>query len=74
MNEELNKKRQLISKPNNTSDKMVMALRKKKLGEIFDGMDDDQDGEISYNHINTQFLTLELQHAFKPLLQELDQL
>ena len=53
MNEELNKKRQLISKPNNTSDKMVMALRKKKLGEIFDGMDDDQDGEISYNHINT---------------------
>ena len=74
LNEDLAEKRKLISKPNGTSDRMVMAMRKKKLGEIFDEMDDDQDGEISHSLINTKFLSLELKHAFKPLLQELEQL
>ena len=51
-----------------------MAMRKQKLSEIFDGMDDDGDGEISHGLINVQVLSLELQHAFKPLLGELEQL
>ena len=51
-----------------------MQARKNKLGEIFERLDDDQDGEISSHKINLSCLNHELLNAFRPLLNELDQL
>jgi len=49
-----------------------MQARKNKLGEIFEKLDDDGDGEISSHKINLNCLNSELLRAFKPLLNELE--
>lgn len=46
-------------------------MRRKKLGEIFEKMDGDRDGEISHSKID-DVLPPELKNAFRPLLGELE--
>ena len=69
----LNDQRRIIAKANGKSDKIVAQLRRQKLGEIFERMDGDRDGEISHSKID-DVLSLELRNAFRPLLGELEQL
>ena len=69
----LNDQRRIITKANGKSDKIVAQLRRQKLGEIFERMDGDRDGEISHSKID-DVLSLELRNAFRPLLGELEQL
>lgn len=60
-----------MAKANGKSDKIVAQLRRQKLGEIFERMDGDRDGEISHSKID-DVLSLELRNAFRPLLGELE--
>ena len=45
-----------------------------KINEIFDKLDDDNDGEISTAKINMQALDSDMMEIFKPLMVELEQL
>ena len=67
----LNDQRRLVAKANDKSDRIIAQLRRQKLGEIFERMDGDRDGEISHSKID-DVLSLELRHAFRPLLGELE--
>jgi len=67
----LNDQRRLIAKANDKSDRIIAQLRRQKLGEIFERMDGDRDGEISHSKID-DVLSLELRNAFRPLLGELE--
>jgi len=67
----LNDQRRIMAKANGKSDKIVAQLRRQKLGEIFERMDGDRDGEISHSKID-DVLSLELRNAFRPLLGELE--
>ena len=67
----LTDQRRIIAKANGKSDKIVAQLRRQKLGEIFERMDGDRDGEISHSKID-DVLSLELRNAFRPLLGELE--
>lgn len=69
----LNDQRRLVAKANDKSDRIIAQLRRQKLGEIFERMDGDRDGEISHSKID-DVLSLELRNAFRPLLGELEQL
>ena len=66
--------RRLGSKANLKSDRIIQNVRTQRLTEIFEKLDDDQDGEISANKLNTDALSLELFRAFMPLLKELEAL
>ena len=46
----------------------------KKINEIFDVLDSDKDGEISWNKIDLSGLSADLVEVFKPLLEELEQI
>ena len=72
--EKLNEQRNKVSRPNYKSDQMIYQARKNKLGEIFEKLDSDQDGEISSYKIDLDYLSHELRNAFKPLLNELEAL
>jgi hypothetical protein len=72
--EKLNEQRNKVSRPNYKSDQMIYQARKNKLGEIFEKLDSDQDGEISSHKIDLGYLSHELRNAFKPLLNELEAL
>ena len=72
--DDLNEKRKQTGRANFKSDKIVNQARREKLAEIFEKLDNDNDGEISAGRFNLQSLNTELQHAFKPLFQELIQL
>lgn len=52
----------------------MKASRLTKINEIFDKLDDDNDGEISSVKINTSVLDSDMMEIFKPLLVELEQL
>lgn len=67
----LNDQRRLVAKANDKSDRIIAQLRRQKLGEIFERMDGDRDGEISHSKID-DVLSLELRNAFRPLLGELE--
>lgn len=60
------------SKASSKSDRLVYNARKNKLGEIFDKLDSDKDGEVSADLIDLTPLGNDLHKAFKPLLAELD--
>jgi len=62
----------MFSRANSKSDKMVYQARKNKLGEIFEKLDHDRDGEISSNSIDIMGLPDYLVRIFKPLFKELD--
>ena len=66
--------RQQNTKANQHSEKIVKASRLTKINEIFDKLDDDNDGEISTAKINLQALDADMTEIFKPLMSELEQL
>ena len=50
---------------------MVQQIRKTKLQEIFNKLDSDQDGKISWKSNNIPALSAEIQKVFMPLWNEL---
>ena len=56
------------------SDHIVMQPRLNKMGEIFDKLDNDQDGLVSTEKMELHVLSDEMQELFKPLFIELEQL
>lgn len=61
-------------KTNSVSEKIVDELRYKKLKEIFEHLDNDNDGIISYNKIDISTLTNSDLKKIAPLLIEMEQM
>ena len=72
--DDLNEKRKQTVQVGSKSGQIVNQARSEKLAEIFEKLDNDNDGEISAGRFHRQSLNTKLQHAFKPLFQELIQL
>ena len=58
--DDLNEKRKQTGRANFRSDRIVTQSRREKLGEIFEKLDNDNDGEISAGRFNLQSLNTEL--------------
>ena len=56
------------------SEQIVMQTRRNKMGEIFDKLDNDQDGLVSTEKMELHSLSEDMQELFKPLFIELEQL
>lgn len=54
------------------SSKLVLNKRILRLGQIFEKLDSNKDGMISWEHMDTAALPGNLKIAFKPLLRELE--
>ena len=68
---QLKETRKLFSRANSRSDRIIINARKQKLGEIFDRIDSDGDGEISSNKIDITPLSEQMVRIFQPLFNEL---
>lgn len=62
------------SKANKFSEQIVTQARRTKINQIFENMDSDGDGLVSYVKMDISFMDQQLQEVFKPLLIELEQL
>lgn len=62
------------SKANKHSKQIVANSRQKKINEIFNLLDEDNDGEISWANIDLTKLSPGLTDVFKPLFDELEQI
>lgn len=60
------------SKANKLSKQIVQQSRKNKINEIFDMLDSDKDGEISWSKVDLSSISTELMDVFKPLFEELE--
>ena len=56
------------------SSRIVDALKKQKIAEIFTLLDSDADGEISAQNIDTSSIHPVILEAFSPLLCEMEEL
>lgn len=70
----LKNQRSSLSRANGKSEKIVKNARRTKLHEIFDKLDADRDGEISFHQMDLSCLCSQLLSAFRPLFEELEQL
>lgn len=68
---QLKENRKMFSRANSRSDRIIVNARKQKLGEIFERIDSDGDGEISSNKIDISKLSEQMVRIFQPLFNEL---